>query len=158
MSTLRILLAAGCSLILGRAATPPAATTLTATDSGCYASDAQTASFVNPRLDNYAVGWDPKDFSDAVLLRNFFVSTLNLYMPGPPSRGYESFEATESYQLTNTSTSISDLTGIYAPGSSAGQTIFSTLGTGTVFASTTVSAGDQGTTIQIALNAAAWRS
>ena len=145
----------------------PSSTTLTATSSGFFGSDGLTVSSVNPNLENYAVGWDPKDFSDAVLLRNFFVfdlstvsgtitsATLDLYMPGPPAaKGYESDQPNEPYQITNTSTGIAQLTSIYQQGSATGQTIFGTLGTGTVFASTTVSASDQGTTIHISLNTA----
>ncbi len=168
----RILCAAGSTVILCLPAAPQTATTLTATDSGWFDSDGSSVAYAaNPHFGNYAVGWDPVDFSDAVALRDFFVfdltgvsgtivsATLNLYMPAPSpdqtGSGYLSYEPSEPYQLTSTSTSIANLTGIYTTGSSIGLAIFKTLGTGTVFASTTVSAADEGTTVTIALNAAA---
>jgi hypothetical protein len=171
MKISRILCAAGCSLVLGLAATPPATTTLAATDSGWFDNEGRTDAYPsNPRFGNYAVGWDPVDFSDAVVLRDFFIfdlssisgtitsATLDLYMPASPpdsGNGYLSYKPSEAYQVTSTSTSVNDLSMIYLQGSPAGQTIFGTLGTGTVFASTTVSAADEGTTIHITLNAAA---
>jgi len=165
MKRRQILRAAAFLLLVGGSA--GAATILTATNSGSFASDGRSTSAINPRLGDYAVGWDPKDFSNPVILRDFFLfdlsgvagtitsATLDLYMPGPPaSKGYESYEPNEPYQLTSTSTSTAALGAIYEQGSTTGQTIFGTLGTGTVFASTTVSGSDQGTTVHITLNAA----
>jgi len=158
---------AGCLLAIAETAL---ATTLTATISGWFASDGRNVRNGIAALQNYAVGWDPVDFEQGVVLRNFFVfnlsgvsgtvvsATLNLYVPNKPPDsgfGYLSFEASEPYQLTSTtSTSLADIVQIYGPGSSKGLSIFNTLGTGTVFASTTVTAADQGTTLHLALNAA----
>ena len=147
-----------------------AATTLTATISGWFASDGRNVRNGLAALQNYAAGWDPVDFEQGVLLRDFFVfnlsgvsgtigsATLNLYLPNKPPDsgfGYLSFEASESYQLTSTTnTSVADIVQVYGPGNSKGLSIFNSLGTGTVFASTTVTAADQGTTLHLTLNAA----
>ena len=154
------------ALFAEHAQSQPATMVLTATASGAFASDGRTTSSINPKLGDYAVGWDPKDFNDAVALRDYFVfdlsnvsgtitsATLDLYMPGPPNaKGYESNQANETYQVTTTSTTLASLTGIYGEGSTTGQAIFGTLGTGTVLGSTTVSAANQGTTVHVALNA-----
>lgn len=158
-----LLFLGGGSLLFGQASSSP--TVVTATDSGWIGSDGQSvASPTNPHLENYAVGWDPVDFEVAIVLRDFFVfdlskvsgtitsATLDLYMP--PQTGYLSYEPSEAYQLTSSSTSPNEITGLFPQGSSDGVTIYNTLGTGTVFASTTVSAANQGTTVHIALNAA----
>lgn len=150
-------------LLFGQNGSSPA--TVTATDSGCFGSNGQSAaSSANPHFDNYAVGWDPVDFGTAVVLRDFFVfnlanvsgtistATLDLYMPA--SEGYLSYESSEPYQLTSSSTTAANIMGVLPAGSSAGEAIFNTLGTGTVFASITVSASNEGTTVHIPLNAA----
>jgi len=158
----------GCLFLV--AGTMTAATTLTATISGWFANDGRNVRNGIQTLQNYAVGWDPVDFEQGVLLRDFFVfnlsgvsgtivsATLNLYLPNNPpdsGLGYLSFEASEPYQLTSTTgTSVADIVQIYGPGNSKGLSIFNTLGTGTVFASTTVTAADDGTTLHLALNAA----
>jgi len=169
MTISQILRLGGCLLVT---AGTVSATTLTATISGWFASDGRDVRNGVPTLQNYAVGWDPVDFEQGVVLRDFFVfnlsgvsdtivsATLNLYLPNKPpdsGLGYLSFEASEPYQLTstNSSTSVADIVQIYAPGNTKGLSIFNTLGTGTVFASTTVTAADEGTTLHLALNAAA---
>jgi uncharacterized protein (TIGR03437 family) len=167
----RVLCAVCCSVVFGWADNPPASVTVTATDSGWFDNEGRTQAYPgNPRFANYAVGWDPVDFSDAVVLRDFFIfdlsgvsgtitsATLDLYMPASPpdsGNGYLSYEPSEPYQVTSTSSSVNELSLIYLQGNPIGETIFSTLGTGTVFAFTTVSAANDGTTIHIALNAAA---
>ncbi len=158
---------AGCLVLLG--GTMRAATTLTATISGWFANDGRNVRNGVSALQNYGVGWDPVDFEQSILLRDFFVfnlsgvsgmivsATLNLYVPNKPpdsGPGYVSFEASEPYQLTSSSTSVADIVQIYGPDSAKGLSIFNTLGTGTVFASTTVTAADDGTTLHLTLNAA----
>ncbi len=152
------------SLALLEGATDP--TIVTATDSGWVANNGQTAHFAeHPEFGNYAVGWDPVDFDTGINLRNFFVfdlsdvtdtittATLDLYMPTP--EGYLSHESTEPYVLTGTTTAATDLIRIVrSAGNPTGQVIYASFGTGTVFASITVSPADQGTTLHLALNAA----
>ena len=158
---LGFLLLGGGSLLFGQTNSP---TVVTATDSGWIGSDGQSAAYpANPHFGNYAVGWDPVDFEVPIVLRDFFVfnlasvsgtitsATLDLYMPAP--YGYLSYQSSEPYQLTNSSTPAADIIGILPAGSTAGVTIFNGLGTGTVFASITVSAANKGTTIHIPLNA-----
>jgi len=158
-------------LVLIVSAAPVLAATLTATDTGWFGSDGRTVAYTgNPHFGNYAVGWDPVDFSEALLLRDFFIfnlagvsgtitsATLDVPVPSDPpdsGEGYLSYELSEPYQLTSTTTPVSDLTAVYPDNSAQGQTIFGTLGTGTLFASTTVTAADDGQTLQISLNAAA---
>jgi uncharacterized protein (TIGR03437 family) len=156
----------GCLLVVF--STMNAATTLTATASGAFGSDGANNPNGNPAFQNYSVGWDPADFSVGVLLRNFFIfnlsgvsgtivsATLNLYVPKQPPdscSGYLSFEPSERYQITGTTTSVPDLTTIYPAGSAKGQEIFQTIGTGTLFGTTTVSPANEGSSIQLTLNA-----
>lgn len=172
MKTARILCATACLAGLGLPATAISGTSvaLTTVKSGWFANDGRDVSYAVANLENYAVGWDPVDFSQGVLLRDFFIfdlstvagpitsATLNLYVPDKPpdsGYGYDSFEPSEPYQVTSTSSSIAGLSLPYPPGSSLGLAIYNTLGTGTVFASTNVSPVDLGTTIHITLNAAA---
>lgn len=157
----------GGSLLFGQASSSP--TVVTATYTGSFANNGQSSAYPgNTHFGNYSAGWDPVPFSPlesiALLFRNFFVfnlsnvsgtitsASLDLYMPA--SQGYLSFEPSEPYQVTSSSTGASEITGVFSPGSADGMTIFNTLGTATVFASTTVSAATQGTTVHIALNAA----
>lgn len=151
------------SVLLGQTGSSPAV--VTAANSGWFANNGRSvASTVNASFANYAVGWDPVDFPYAILLRDFFVfnltnvsgtitsATLDLYMPA--TSGYLSYKHSELYQLTSSTSSSSEVAGVFPVGSSAGAKVFNSLGTGTVFASILVSAADQGTTIHIPLNAA----
>ncbi len=144
-----------------------AATTLTAVGSGWIGSDGRTDPAA-PKLQNYIAGWDPVDFEQGVLARNFFIfdlsgvsgtvvsATLNLFVPqSPPDTcdGYLSDQPSEPFQLTSTTANIGDLLQNYPAGSAKGLSIFNALGTGTLFASTTVKSTDDGATLHLALNA-----
>jgi hypothetical protein len=158
--TALILVAASCSLT---------ATPISASDSGWFASSGQSAINFSSGFENYAVGYDNGDFSPGQTLSDFFVfdltsvtgditsATLDLYVPtggvdGGP--GYQSPNSSEEYLLTGTSSSIADLTGSYGPGDTMGQGVYGSLGTGTTYADISIDSADQGTTVEIALNAA----
>ena len=149
--------------------TAKAQTTLTATSSGWFGNDGRNVFNGAPKLQNYIAGWDPVDFEQGILARNFFTfslegvsgsivsATLNLYVPEYPQNtcsGYLSYEPSEPYQLTGTTASPDDLVQAYPPGSAEGLSLFNALGTGTLFATTNVSSVDDGTTLHLALNAA----
>jgi len=167
MRSSQILRLAGCLFVIVETVT--AATTLTATGSGWFGNDGQNVFNQAPKLQNYIAGWDPVDFEQGILARNFFIfdlsgvsgtivsATLNLYVPESPQNscpGYLSYEPSEPYQLTSTNASVADVVQPYPPNSPKGLSIFNALGTGTLFANATVSSIDDGTTLQLTLNAA----
>jgi hypothetical protein len=83
-------------------------------------------------------------------------ATLKLYNPISGidlANGYLG-DATETYDLTSTSSSIADVLGNFADGSPTGIGVFNSLGTGTSFATVTASAASNGKTINLNFNAA----
>lgn len=167
--TLRPLTASGAFLgmfLIG--ACTLSAGSITATTSGWFTNGGESASEFfpapSPPLTGYAAGYDQSDFSsNPQIVSDFFVFDLSS-VTGPiesasldlflPFSGYDSMNASDSYIVTGTSSSIAALTTNEAMGSGAGQAVFSTLGTGTLFGSTTVYPGEQGTTLDITFNAA----
>lgn len=148
------LLAVGCALLSLSVATSQAATTLNTTDSGWY----DGTGFHGPGNENYFTGLNGGDE-----LRSFFTfdlsmiaptvtsATLRLYNQGGSFAGYLSPDATETFSLFDVTTSIASLT---AGGGGLVGT-FADLGTGVSYGTKVVSAADNGTVIEIALNAAA---
>jgi hypothetical protein len=140
-------------------------TTLNAVDRGWY-SDVGDHNALNK---NYIAGLcsvspDPC-FGDDLVHNNYFVFDLGegisvasavLKLMNPPNaanvqNGYYSPNPSETYNLFDVSTNIVDLMA-----SQAGETgIFADLGSGTLFGSRIVSAGDNGTFVEIPLDAAA---
>ncbi len=146
------------SLIVALAATIPAfsaTVTLDAVDTGWYRSDGVHT----PQNQNYQTG-----IFDSTERRSFFVfdlsavsgtvaaATLRLYNPlvSPTLPGYVSPDPTETLEIYDVTTSAASVTG-----STAGVAGFTDLGSGTLYGTKTVSAADNGTVVEVALNGAA---
>lgn len=116
--------------------------------------------------DNYAVGGG----LDGYTRNNYFLfdlsgvsgpitsATLRVYNPNASvsagfSYGYTSSDPTETYAVFDVSTAAADLAAGYGIGSLAGQAIFSDLGSGPNFGTTTTSLADNGKFVEISLNA-----
>ena len=76
-------------------------------------------------------------------------ATLELFNPSDPYDGYVNPSPTETYTNWDVTTPVGNL------GNAGGVGIYNDLGSGTMYASTVVSAADDGTTIGISLNSAA---
>lgn len=132
-----------------------ATVTLDATDSGWYRSDGVHT----PQNQNYQTG-----FFDGTERRSFFVfdlstvsgtvtaATLRLFNPlvSPTLTGYQSPDPSETLEIYDVTTSAASVTG-----AAAGVGGFSDFGSGTLYGSKTVSAADNGTVVEIVLNASA---
>lgn len=128
--------------------------TLSAIDSGYYAADGSH----NPALENYLTGQLTTE------RRSFFVfdlsgvsgtiqsATLRLFNPDLSmfQHGYVSPSPTETLNLYDVTTAAASITG-----ATAGVAGFSDLGSGTLYGTRSVSAADNGTVVEIALNNAA---
>ncbi len=132
--------------------------TLNAGDRGWY--DYTGIHFVNNQ--NYWVGWDTQyayrdwflfDIPDIPGL--YTTATLRLFNPGPISTGqatagYNSNDPTETFELRSFSGSIATLVN-----GTGGITAYNQLGSGTVFATRTVSNADDDSYLNITLNSSA---
>lgn len=132
---------------------------ISATDRGWYVNNG----FHGPDNDNYLVG-DPGNQFDESEYRNWFVfnlsgvtqpalaAELRLFNPiSPPgaANGFESVHGSETYTVFDITTSVTNL----AAGT-GGVAAFSDLGSGTIYATRTMTVADNGTTVIITLNAA----
>jgi hypothetical protein len=130
------------------------AQTVVFTDRGQYSN----TGFHNPTNPNYVVG---DGFGNE--FRNFFVFDLSsvvqpiasaklaLFVPSAQTGpGYNSADPSENYELHDVTTSLATLTG-----GTGGVAAFTDLGGGVVYGSRTMTAADQGTVVEITLNAAA---
>jgi len=145
-------------LILGVSFSPVAEAAvfnLDAVDSGWYHITGNHTASINNYFTGICGSGCPQNPGDH---RSFFVfdvtsisdeiisATLNLFNPS-----YNSTDASEDLSIYDVTTSIADLTGT----STTDTAIFDDLGTGTLYGSRTVLAGDTGVTIVITLNTAA---
>jgi hypothetical protein len=143
-----------CALLLGTA-TPSFATSipLTFAASGWYDSTGQHLA-----NQNYSAGEASSnqvhDFFtfDLSSLAGQVITGAALALTNPPF-GYSSPDASETYSLFDVSTAIATLPTPHAPGA-AGIAIFTDLGAGTSFGSTSVSAADNGSIVLTNFNAA----
>jgi hypothetical protein len=145
--------------MLGASAAGAATIVIDATDSGWY-DDSGSHDINN---DNYLVGWRGAEY------RNYFVfdltsiatetvvsATLRLFEPAvnPPefyADGYDSGDPSETYELVQVITPAAAL----IPSGILATPIYDDLGDGTVFGTRAITAADNGTNVDIALNAAA---
>jgi len=132
-----------------------ASVTLSAGDSGWYGS----ISGHDTSNSNYSVGFCINFCSPAETMRNFFVfdlsgvndtitgATLHVFNPSNPFNGYASLDATETYELFSYESSVVALVG--------GTGSYSDLGDGTSYGTVSVSAADNGSFVDVTLNASA---
>ena len=144
-------------------ARPAYAIDLNPVRSGWFTDLGQTARNALATNQNYQTG-----LTGGNEFRSFFVfdlsgisgtitgATLLVYNPViPPDTGdgYTG-DATETYQLTSSTSSPTDLQGNFASGSATGQTVFGTLGTGSVYSTYNASTADNGNTIALSFSSA----
>lgn len=137
-------------------------TTLNAQFAGWYSHAGEH----NPH-GNYAVGGG----ADGLTRHNYFIfdrsgitggitaATLRIYNPNQPASlgsafGYTSADASENYRLFDVAKPAEDLAQTYAAGSQTGLAIFADLGSGAIFGDYQASLADNGTYVDIPLNAA----
>jgi hypothetical protein len=145
--------------VFGSGAARAATIVIDATDSGWY-DDGGSHDMSN---DNYIVGWRGAEY------RNYFVfdltgiatetvvsATLRLFEPAvnPPAiyaDGYDSGDPSETYEVVQVLVPAA----LLIPSASLATPIYTDLGDGTVFGTRAISAADNGTNVEIELNAAA---
>jgi len=135
-------------------------TAINAVDSGWLASDGTHSATNN----NYFVGQANFNGNPLATLRNYFTFSLSPATPlivgaelrlVNPTSGYGSPDLTETYSLFDVSATAAALDTTRAAGDPTGIAIHADLGSGVAYGSRVVSAADNGTTVAIALNAAA---
>jgi hypothetical protein len=152
----------GSQGILG-AITPAIGSGLNAIDSGYYFSDG-----LHPSAENsYVLGQAQDGAGGLITVRNYFTfslpaatstilgAELRLLASAPANQGFLSPDPSETYTLYDVSASPAALDTERNSANPTGASIYSDLGSGTVFGSRNVTAADDATTISIPLNAAA---
>lgn len=129
--------------------------TLNAVDSGWYKSNG----LHNDTIENYVAGWSN---ITGDTYRNWFVfdltdvtdvitdARLRLELP---SHGYTGDAESQTFVLSHVETPVASLRSFHYEKDAGGQAIYQDLGDGSTYATVSVTPADQGTTLEIALNA-----
>jgi hypothetical protein len=144
-------------LLVAAAAKPVAAApvTIDAVDSGFYFSNGTHNPAIETFLTGLLFGSEHRSFlvfDLSSITGTISAATMRLFNPevSPFQHGYVSPDPTETLTFYDVTAAAADLTG-----NTAGVAGFADLGSGTLYGTTTVSAADNGTVIEIALNNAA---